>query len=105
MPNLIRSSGIWASARLEGRSNTVPDRYDLVQLMCDQYDGFSLVLQAPDRREKLLDLLGSQNGGWFVENQKLRLAVQDLENLHALLHPHRERFYSCPEIDVNAVGL
>src|SRR5438309_1645123 len=73
--------------------------------MCDEYNGFSLLLQAPDCREKLLNLLRGQNGGWFIENQKLRLAVQDLENLNALLHAHRERFDSCPEIDVNAVCL
>src|SRR2546426_11010046 len=73
--------------------------------MGDENDGFSLRLQSADRCEKLFNLLGSQNGGWFVENQKLRPAIQDLQDLNALLHAHRERFDSCPEIDVDAVGL
>ena len=52
--------------------------------MSDQNNCFSAVSQIADNLQKEFDLLRSENGGGFVENQDLRLAVKHFQNLNSL---------------------
>ncbi len=64
----------------------VCDLLDLFQLMRDQDDGLAVIPQAADDLQEEFDLLGRQYGSGLVEDQDLRLPVQHLKDLDALLH-------------------
>ena len=54
--------------------NAVADGHDLPQLVGDEEDAFSLLLQAADDGKKPLGLLICQDGGGLIQNQDLRAA-------------------------------
>ncbi len=56
--------------------------------MGDENNGFALLCQRAHDDEQLVGLLRGQNGGGLVENQDVGLAVQQLDDFHALLHAH-----------------
>ena len=62
---------------------------DLTELMGDDDDGLAIVGQAVHDLNEFIDLLRSQHSGGLVQDQDLRTAVQSLEDLHTLLHAHR----------------
>ena len=67
----------------------VGDRHDLVELVGDEKDGLALLLEPAHDLHQLVDLLRSQHSGGLVEDEDLIVAVEHLQNLHALLHTHR----------------
>ena len=64
--------------------------HDLVQLVGNEQDGLAFLLEPAHDLHQLVDLLRGQHSGGFVKDQDLVVAVQHLQDLHALLHAHRD---------------
>ena len=70
--------------------HVVGDREHLRQLVRDDDDRLSLLAHAAKDGEELLDFLRRQHGGRLVENQQLRVPVERLQQLDALLLADRQ---------------
>ena len=77
----------------------VGNRQHFSQLVRDDDDRFPLLAHAAKDREELLHLLRCQNRGRLVQNQQLRISVQRLQQLDALLLSHRQCFDGRAGID------
>ena len=58
---------------------------DFVELVGDEDDRRALGGEFAERGEQLVDLLGHEHSGGFVQDQDLGASVQHLEDLHTLL--------------------
>ena len=58
--------------------------------MGDKEDALAFLFEPAHDLHQLVDLLRGQNGGGLVKDQDLVVAVEHLEDLHALLHTHRD---------------
>ena len=58
------------------------------------------VTQATQHREELIFLVGGEDGGWFVEDQQLGVAIEQLENFNPLLHSDRQVLHLSIRINV-----
>jgi len=63
----------------------VRDRHHLFELVRDEDDGALLRRHQPKRLEEVIRLLGRELRGRLVEDQDAGAAIQDLEDLDALL--------------------
>ena len=79
--------------------------HDLRQLMGDEEDGLALSGQTLHDLHQLVNLLRSQHGCGLVKDEHLIVAIKHLEDLHALLHAHRDIFNFCVQIHFQAVAL
>ena len=70
--------------------HAVRDLLDLLQLVGDEDDGVPLLLEMDQLLEELHRLLGGEHGGGLVQDQDLGAPDQGLQNLHLLLHAHRD---------------
>src|SRR6266542_2596979 len=68
--------------------SVVVDDEDLLQLVSDEYDRLPRFLQRAHDRKQLLSLLGREHGRGLVEDQDLRLSVECLHDLDALLNSY-----------------
>jgi hypothetical protein len=68
----------------------VGDRLDLLELVRDEHDALAGRAQRVDDLEQVLDLLRGQHRGRLVQDQRLRVPDQGLDDLHPLLHADRE---------------
>ena len=68
----------------------VGERHHLVQLVRDEHQPLPGVGHPPQRGEQLVDLLGRQHGGRFVEHEQPRLVEHGLEDLDALALADRQ---------------
>ena len=75
-----------------------------MQLVRDEDDRASFVRHHTQRLEQRLRLLRCQHGGRLVEDQDARLAVQRLQDLHALLLADRELPDPRARVDREAVA-
>ena len=73
--------------------------------MGDEEDALALLGEGLHRRHKLVDLLRSEDGGRLVEDEDLVVAVEHLQNLHALLHTDGDILDLCVEVDVEPVPV
>src|SRR5439155_11488997 len=80
----------------------VSDLQDLVELVADEDDAGALRREPPEHGEDLLGLLRREHGGGLVEHDDVRVAVERLEDLHALLPPNRKAGDSQIGIDLGA---
>ena len=78
-------------------------RHDLVELVGDEQDALALFFEPAHDLHELFDLLRGQHGGRLIENQNIVVPVQHLEDLHALLHAHRNIADQCVRIHAQAV--
>ena len=69
----------------------VARRHDLAQFVGDEDDRPAAVAQRAEDAEQVVRLARGQHAGGFVEDENVRAAVERLEDLHPLPHPHRER--------------
>ena len=69
----------------------VRDLEHLVQLVADEHDAVALGRQPTEDLEYLLGLLGCEDRSGLVENEDPCVAVERLEDLHALLPSDRQR--------------
>ena len=51
-------------------------------------DGFPVIAHIAQNREKLVCLLRGQNSGRLIQDQDIRVAVENLDDLHGLLLGH-----------------
>ena len=58
--------------------------------MSDQNNSCSLAAQHAQNAKQLLGFLRGEHGGWLVQNQNTRAAVQRFQNLQPLLVAHRQ---------------
>ena len=70
---------------LAEHGDAVGDRHDLVQFVRDDNDGLSVRLHRPHDGEELFRLLRGEDGGRLVEDEDIRAAVKDFDDLHRLL--------------------
>jgi len=66
---------------------TVCDFLYLLKLVGYQYYGFSFRTKFLENVHQLIDFLRSQDGGRFIENNDIRIAIECFENFHTLLLP------------------
>src|SRR5439155_1106414 len=85
--------------------DVVGDRHDLAKLVGDEDERLSLVAEGPYDCEELVDLLSREDGCGLVEDQKLRSAVEHLQNFHALLNAERDVFGALVWLDDDAKAL
>lgn len=77
----------------------------LLELVGDDEDGLAALLEPAQHLEQVRDLLRREHGRGLVQDEDLRLAVEGLEDLHALLGAHGEVLHLFPRVDVQAVFL
>jgi hypothetical protein len=70
--------------------HAVAHRHHLVELVRDEHDRAPLVAQRAQHRPQLLHLGRGEHGGRLVEDQRLRAAVERLEDLDPLRLAHRQ---------------
>ena len=90
---------------LAQHGHAVGDLHDLVQLVGDEQDALALLGEAAHDVHQFLNLLGGEHGGGFVEDQHLVVAVEHLEDLHALLHAHGDVLDLGVDVHLQAVSL
>ena len=66
--------------------------HDLGQLVGDEEDGLALLGEASHDFHQLVDFLRGEHGGRLVQDEDFVVAVEHLEDLHALLHADRYIF-------------
>ena len=101
------------AGRVDGRDrrtaadhgDLVGDREDLVELVGDEDDREALGLELAQIAEELVHLLRHQDGGGLVEDDHLRAAVEDLEDLHALAGTDAQLLDQLVRLDAEAVGV
>ena len=81
----------------------VGDGEHLVELVRDEEDGDPLALELAQVAEELVDLLGHEDRGRLVEDDRARTSEQDLEDLHPLAGADAEVGDECRRVDVEAV--
>ena len=69
--------------------DAVGDGHDLAQLVGDEDEGLPLVAEGTDDVEEVVDLQGREHGGRLIEDEQLGAAVEDLQDLDALLEAER----------------
>ena len=79
--------------------------HDLRQLVGDEQYALALRRQVLHDLHQLVDLLGRQHGGGFVEDQDFVVPVQHLQDLGALLHAHGDVGDLCVRVHLQAVAL
>ena len=79
--------------------------HDFAQLVGDQDDGFTLLLQALEDTEQMVGFVRGQNPGRLIQDQDIGLAVQRFQNLHPLLMPDRQVFDQLIRIDVQFIVI
>ncbi len=85
--------------------HAVREGHDLAELVRDEDDRLPLVAEPPEDADELVDLAGRQDGGGLVEDENARPAVEDLQDLDALLLADREVFYARVGVDRDAERL
>src|SRR5207245_2075825 len=65
--------------------DAIRDLEDLVELVADEDDARALRAKLPEHAEDLARLLRREDGGWLVEDEDPRVAVDRLKDLNALL--------------------
>ena len=73
--------------------------------MGDEEDGLALGGQISHDLHQLVDLLRSQHGGGFIEDQHIIFPVEHLQDLGTLLHTHGDILYQCVGVNMQAVFL
>ena len=73
--------------------------------MGNEQNGFALCRQILHDLHKLLDLLRRQHRSRLVENEDLVVAVQHLQDLHALLHTHGDVLHQRVHVHLQSVPL
>ena len=92
-------------APLAQHGDSVGHLHDLVELMGNEQNGFALCRQILHDLHKLLDLLRRQHRSRLVENEDLVVAVQHLQDLHALLHTHGDVLHQRVHVHLQSVPL
>ena len=85
--------------------DAVGDVQHLVQLVADEDQALALVAHHAEGLEQLHDLLRGEHRGGLVEHQDLRAAVQDLQDLHALLQAHGQVLHPRGQVHRQAVAV
>ena len=85
--------------------DAVGDLHNLIELVRDEEDALALAGELAHRRHELLNLLRGEDGGRLVEYEYLVVAVEHLQNLHALLHTDGDVLHLGVEVDLEAVAL
>ena len=87
--------------------HAVGDLHDLVQLVADEDDGITVLLQVDQLPEQLGGFLGGQYGGGLVQDQDLGAAHQRLQDLYLLLHTHGDVHHlgGGVHVQVKALGI
>ena len=100
-PTISRASSAAFVSFVFTRPTTLPSRITVTsseiastsdELVRDDDDRLSLLAHAAKDGEELLDFLRRQHGGRLVENQQLRVPIERLQQLDALLLADRQVF-------------
>ena len=83
----------------------VRQRHDLVQLVGDDDDGLAVGAHIAQHVEELLGLLRGEDGGGLVEDERVRAAVEDLDDLDRLLLGDGHIVDLLGRVDVEAVAV
>ena len=70
--------------------DAVADGKHLVQLVRDKNQCMPALRHLVEGLEQVLHLLRGQHGGWLVQDQQIRAAVEGFDNLHPLLLADRK---------------
>src|SRR5690606_10016492 len=81
----------------------VGDRHDLAQLVGDENDRLSLLLQLLENAEQMVGLGGREHAGRLVQYEDFRAAIERLEDLHALLQADGQFLDKRVGIDLQAI--
>jgi hypothetical protein len=81
----------------------VGDLEDLLQFVGDEDDGFALLHQRRDGQEELLGLLRGQHRRRLIQDQNVGLAIQRLDDFHALASAHRQVSHRGLGVNLQAV--
>jgi hypothetical protein len=83
----------------------VGDLQDFVELVADEHDAVPGGRQPAQDSEDLLGLLGREDGRRLVQDQDLGIAIERLEDLHALLPADRQGAHLGIGIDLEAEAM
>ena len=100
---LLRRGGADDPA-LPDHGHAVRDLIDLAELVGDEYGGFAQIAQAAQYVEQRVGFLGRQQGGGFIEDENIRLAVQQLDDLHPLALADGQLVHQRVRVHLQAVG-
>ena len=92
-------------AALAQHRHAVGNLHDLVELVGDEQNALALLGQPPHDLHQLFDFLRGEHGGGLVKDEHLVIAVEHLENLHALLHAHGDVLDFGVQIHLEAIAL
>ena len=89
-----------------------PDDQDAVghiqhfaQLVGNKDDRLSLMIQLAHDPEQLIRFLRGEHRGRLIKDEDIRLAVEQLDDLHALLHAHRQVAHVSVRVNFQLVAL
>ena len=102
---LVRFAGVHGADVLALAQNGDPvgHSHDLVELVGDEQDALAFLGKLPHGVHQLVDLLGGEHGGGLVENEDLIVAVEHLQDLHALLHANGDVLHLGIQVNFEAV--
>ena len=98
-PTIMRESSSWVVLAMSTTPTYLPLRRTVQRsatamisfsFVGDKEDALAFLFEPAHDLHQLVDLLRGQNGGGLVKDQDLVVAVEHLEDLHALLHTHRD---------------
>ena len=73
--------------------------------MCDEDDGATIGTQGAQHIEEAVRFLGGEHGGGLVQDEYLGIAVQGLDDFHALQDTNRHRLHARCGVHGQAVAL
>src|SRR5712692_9100374 len=78
----------WPTTLPRRITDAVGDLEHLLQLVTDEDDGLAALDQVSEDHEELFGLLRSQHAGRLIQDEDVRPAIEDLDDLGALLQTH-----------------
>ena len=83
----------------------VADPVNLLQLMGNKHNGFSLAAEKTDHLQEILDLGVAEGRGGLIHDNHVRIVGDSLHNLHQLEFCHRQIRHLCLGLQVHAQAL
>ena len=100
-------AGIHRADALPLTQHSYPVRYghDFIELVADEQNALALALQPRHDLHELLDFLRGEHRRGLIKNQHFIIPIQHFQDLHPLLHAHRDVFHLGVQVNLQAIAV